>query len=877
MKKLVLILLLPFAGCVAVRTQHPAGNQRATTDVDVAKRPSTFKTLGEFNVLKHAIVDIKWDEVYLLGTLDENYNTGPVPYTSFLRTTLAYPDPSFSLEWTSKSKTDVDRFFAKWSEDVERFEKDPDFADQYTLRVLKPMMRDPNWRGWQGISQKVAATLEVEEAEVRDFWSKLLRGRFSTPPDSTVLNILIKLLEKSGARKFAVVLEATVRTCQVQDATEGMSEEEANSIWYEQAILPFLERSGLQDNPELERLAFLLQEGRISDREFVMQMGELFEQFAVEAFEEIGLNAEDGRLFVRYFLLRKSVRSDDFDRMRQNFERRLPKVLTQKFAVVLKKAMGTTGEMRFSPEILQSYYGVSPQMSPGFIQLDRTSQLARVMFEADSTLKLITADEKEASKVEGHLPVNEWELTHLTYRQWQELPRRSSVRFWFVPRRISLGESADGSIIAFGDTQIGLEARVKGPRRAERKDPLLQRYADEMTARYDEFAQVFPELHELREAAKIQTLAKLLKARGFRGRAKETAREWQPPKTIPGLLTAGIFWGSKYLPGRSKYRLILDASGEGGVDFRRLEKRISIQKDPTLVEQVQRKFESGSLAPTVHPGFFVCRRSYDLAVSERERLYKLQKMLENELEKVRAGRVNVLKYQEEFEVIRADAARGALSDLLTVIPVTEVLEKMSKTQKYKNLVTPDVLHNAEVAYEGLKTLVSQHYALSARDDPEFLKSNLESLSSARKALIALPFSKLPNNDEVKLLKGADKAMDVYSKTILFILEQEDRKGGAASLSETVGSWAELGAELAAVFSPHVRVGSALERLAERPIKLKIINEAQVSLSNALSKNYEADMYLQQKQKRIEDFNIELNRLIEAYCSLHPEVCNKRKN
>lgn len=174
--------------------------------------------------------------------------------------------------------------------------------------------------------------------------------------------------------------------------------------------------------------------------------------------------------------------------------------------------------------------GVVPRVYPKFENLPPRSLMARVAFEADILGKKLMVMPELKRQIPRYRTFFEWRRTVPTAAGDKE------GHLWFSPDGFELRESTDGNVVQFGRAAVRIHLRRKeGGKSVE--DPVLQKYADELTSLYDDIANEYPVLHELRECMKVVAVAGWLKQHGVHLSFPAEGRVyWNPPKEAPGIV-----------------------------------------------------------------------------------------------------------------------------------------------------------------------------------------------------------------------------------------------------------------------------------------------------------------------------------------------------
>lgn len=175
----------------------------------------------------------------------------------------------------------------------------------------------------------------------------------------------------------------------------------------------------------------------------------------------------------------------------------------------------------FGPRIIGNILTDKPNAIPRYDRVPANSQLARILFESDVALKLVTSLDKD---IPGH-------HTHLSWLLSKKQDVRRWVRFWITPEHVRVALSPDGNTFSFSEPKLAIQSRVEDGRGGEFNEPATAAYAAFLTERYDTYAQRHKPLHELREASKVLALAHALKTKGIilQPLIQET---WQSPEAF---------------------------------------------------------------------------------------------------------------------------------------------------------------------------------------------------------------------------------------------------------------------------------------------------------------------------------------------------------
>ena len=168
--------------------------------------------------------------------------------------------------------------------------------------------------------------------------------------------------------------------------------------------------------------------------------------------------------------------------------------------------------------------------------LDLNSELARVMFEADTAMKLIVLSPELFANIPGFKSPWQHEGENMGSRN---IGTKAVTRAWLSPVKVEMGVSPSENVISFGTSVVRMDTALeKEPERADAKAPLIKTFEgirDHFNRNFDQYAEISPIFHSLREAAKIVALANWLRARNIKLRLQDVQQQrWNPPRSLIG-------------------------------------------------------------------------------------------------------------------------------------------------------------------------------------------------------------------------------------------------------------------------------------------------------------------------------------------------------
>lgn len=204
------------------------------------------------------------------------------------------------------------------------------------------------------------------------------------------------------------------------------------------------------------------------------------------------------------------------------------------------------------------------EMVVRYLGLTEGTEFGRVMFEADRLLKSLSmgqdnlTGEKITSEVSGYKS----ELDLIVENLDSEAQVRAWHRMWFLPKTMSLKETADGQAIVFDQASLELKTEYLPPYE-DQSNPAAECFVAHTTQYYDDFARERPVLKELQQLAKIVSVAKWLKDNHI-----PVDMSWLDRYTVKAVATAKTtpaqaVWSEPIQQGAVLYKEGL----AGGVDF----------------------------------------------------------------------------------------------------------------------------------------------------------------------------------------------------------------------------------------------------------------------------------------------------------------------
>ncbi len=162
---------------------------------------------------------------------------------------------------------------------------------------------------------------------------------------------------------------------------------------------------------------------------------------------------------------------------------------------------------------------VDGQLSVRYEGQTRETEFGWVMFEADRVMKSLAlgkdniTGEPVTSNVPGYMSMLDRELASGDCE-----PGASwSDRFWFQPREVRLVRSSDGNTMVFDSAtmEVLTEYTFEGGEPGAESNPEAEAFAAHLTEHYDEFAEEWPVLKDLKRLGKVVAIIKWIKDNGI--------------------------------------------------------------------------------------------------------------------------------------------------------------------------------------------------------------------------------------------------------------------------------------------------------------------------------------------------------------------------
>lgn len=474
-----------------------------------------------FNVLRYAALDPRSGEVVCWGDYDPAYPTGAIPYEALLAEALRNPSPSFSLEPTPAGRSAGQTLDRRIASDAERMSRDAAYAQNFSLRLLQVLGKDLAQRpDGQRFATRCGKAFGLTPAEAMDVLQPE-QGK-----------------QARGMNGYMTLIAKAVRHFNAPVAADALLTMIAGDIW------GALDQLGVGTEGRSVRDAF--------------QAGTMPKEQAFAKLEA---------LVWKGFLAKTSLTSSAAD---AELARRGPAAFTpwaqERFTTWVSDKVYTQmmhGLVLGEEAIHRLYPGLPAlELQPVCLDgLDPKSSLGQVFMRADVAMKSILALSDLADRVPGHRSQAEYHQAFLAQRGKGGTGGGLRARTWLQPGMVELRVDPQGALVRFGEAQMGIRSQmlVDTGGFGGLQQEGLNAYATEVSARYEAYARVEPELHRLREAAKVLALARWARARGLTLRSASGTGEG-----ALGMVPKGFVQATFLMEGE---RLFLQPAAVGGVDF----------------------------------------------------------------------------------------------------------------------------------------------------------------------------------------------------------------------------------------------------------------------------------------------------------------------
>lgn len=485
------------------------------------------------NVLKRVFLDPRSGQLVFIGRYDPAYATGAIDYTTLLYDALQSPAPSFTLEPTPGTKSAVAGFVRQMDQQMAANLGSVETGKAWLIGIFDQLLTNPALEvDRRRFLAKGAKFFNVKPEEVPALMQAMLgRTEAGSPP---WVNFWVKFYQALGSPQAAGYIFAA-----------------AHKDTDPQAFRDAFDGLGL--TPVMNDLRLRIQNGTLNT-----QVAERMLEVEVWVAIHQSCKIPESRWRAAADRARRTGDIDAFRAFNDDLNANILRehamepwlnglVLSETFLQVMQRMP--------SLESVPVYReGLQPD-----------SELARTFLAADWMLKTLSVTPELAERVPGHLTPTQFAFQRETAQNVYDLGN-VEARFWLTPESVALRSDPAGTVLDFGEARTSVRSEILAHSGGSAAADRLMRestaaYGREVTRRYDEYARALPELHQLREAAKILALVHWAQARGLKLVPPGPAA---PARALPASFHQG-FWTAYFLANPDKTFMGLSASG--GVDF----------------------------------------------------------------------------------------------------------------------------------------------------------------------------------------------------------------------------------------------------------------------------------------------------------------------
>lgn len=421
-----------------------------------------------FNVLDRVEYSAATGKLRLIGHFDASYPTAGIPYFEYLKTLLDHRAPEFSLNWTPDSagriaslrrRLDSDEAWRRMARDWARWVDDNGYvtpAGRYFMPQLgiKPPGGASSFPERLDQYQLAAALLSATGNEAGSQVIGAFSALHRAMPNPTFADLRLLLRKTDTLKVFNAVNEQVIA---------GSITKEQGLVEIYRALMEGLDRPFFSDDPS----------SRAFDRA----------------------------------LARTGSSDSALDAGLQEFDHHILVVYKQ----ALTKIYETAPELNVPASLIDPGMQVL-NVEPVFKDVDRTSLLAKLMFETDYISKRLLNAPELVGRVGGYQ--TEQMFRRNNGRAGQS--RTSNSRLWISVAGVEASRSSDGNVLFLGNVKMAINIRALDDNDRDLPGRVPGAYEALLTRLYDDFAKQYsPVFHEFREAAKLAYAAQWLKARNL--------------------------------------------------------------------------------------------------------------------------------------------------------------------------------------------------------------------------------------------------------------------------------------------------------------------------------------------------------------------------
>jgi len=526
---------------------------KANRKVDIPDKTSLLAKVSSFNVLDGVFIDKNTGEITFVGHYDDRYKTGPLPYIQILDEALTYPYPSFSLDPTENTYKALNEIKSIFDREMERIARDHAYGANWVSSILKEVLyaSSPLPEKQILLTRLKAYSITPEEFKAYLDWDpKSKNWRFDNRAQIeqyvALQNFFYKLFVAAGFEgKYGA---AVVQMWGFRRFAEVYGTDHAGH-WFREIY----ETLGVID--EFEKIRSDYNSGKLNDREAIRQLLFLFYKNFLK-----GIGVKESTIDE---LIKRAPAEKVFDQELSEFtNRKLEEIQTEVILNIILNNLVLSDSFlkkRFKLPLIET--------KPTYVNLSSETYIAKTFFYADYTLKYLTTLNLETANLKDFYPF----IAYLNKRvdekgkggEFQGM-KSGFDRYWLFPGKVELKVSPDNSAFYFikSEVKIGSEPLTSGM--PSWYNDILREYVEILTGRYEEFAQIFPSLHTMREIQKVLALARWIKANNLK--VVLPAYQKVDLEGLSGVSGATVATFS-YSKIRDSFSFFVENHG-GGVDYR---------------------------------------------------------------------------------------------------------------------------------------------------------------------------------------------------------------------------------------------------------------------------------------------------------------------
>ena len=456
--------------------------------------PSAIETLDLVNVLDQVILDPKSGKVAIIGHYDKDYNTGAIPYLDLLKTALVYSTPKLNLNPTPDTKKQI----------LDVFSSPPPAS---FLQLLDVVQGHPDMERDRQVMISViskALGLSPEEYVAWFNYAKLEENKGVHPP-LLIRDIQIKGYRNLGYSEIARALELVFQN------TPDAAAQALQVLGHGSEASTILARGGTGGEAKLGALTgsvymAILEQAKLFSPESLVKLRIVFNAGNI-TWQEVVSMAQSIMPFVP--------------------KNGGPNLRDQAF-----------NKMTLSAPAVQALYNIRPGFTEiECINLDNNSQLTRIMFEADYSLKSVDLLPELFFQIPGFQTGTELEVENRLFGKKDQ----HFEAVWLEPKNVAMTVSPERNVVAFTSTQMQRLSTDFNPYFNLPPNEHSRIYAaldTKFNNEYDTYAHIMPAFHKVREVAKVIALAKWALAEKVTLDLSGVAQEkWSMPDKIPQFWT----------------------------------------------------------------------------------------------------------------------------------------------------------------------------------------------------------------------------------------------------------------------------------------------------------------------------------------------------